>query len=152
MNLTTLILLLFISILLIYALYDEMIIDWRKGKTRLKIPLLRGGRADGLVFAGLVLILLWQNIRSQGAMYDNWLLAILAALAFYSGWLRQSKVLFKDHGFFFSGRWIDYQQIKTMNLSQDGVLVIGLEKRQLLIRVRHIDDLEKIYNLLISLK
>lgn len=152
MNLTTLILLLFISILLIYALYDEMITDWRKGKTRLKIPLLRGGRADGLIFTGLVLILLWQNIRSQGSMYDNWLLAILAALAFYSGWLRQPKVLFKGHGFFFSGRWIDYQQIKTMNLSQDGVLVIGLEKRQLLIRVRHIDDLEKIYNLLISLK
>ncbi len=30
-----------------------------------------------------------------------------------------------------------------MNLSEDGVLVMQLEQRQLLIRVRNIDDLEK---------
>ncbi len=32
-----------------------------------------------------------------------------------------------------------------MNLSEDGVLVMQLEQRRLLIRVRNIDDLEKIY-------
>lgn len=37
-----------------------------------------------------------------------------------------------------------------MNLSEDGVLVMQLEQRRLLIRVRNIDDLEKIYKLLIS--
>ncbi len=36
-----------------------------------------------------------------------------------------------------------------MNLSEDGVLVMQLEQRRLLIRVRNIDDLEKIYKLLI---
>ncbi len=30
-----------------------------------------------------------------------------------------------------------------MNLSEDGVLVMQLEQRRLLIRVRNIDDLEK---------
>ncbi|EIQ10343.1 hypothetical protein SF285071_1703 [Shigella flexneri 2850-71] len=37
-----------------------------------------------------------------------------------------------------------------MNLSEDGVLVMQLEQRRLLIRVRNIDDLEKIYKLLVS--
>lgn len=34
-----------------------------------------------------------------------------------------------------------------MNLSEDGVLVMQLEQRRLLIRVRNIDDLEKVYKL-----
>ena len=34
--------------------------------------------------------------------------------------------------------------------SEDGVLVMQLEQRRLLIRVRNIDDLEKIYKLLVS--
>ncbi|HCN6418505.1 TPA: DUF986 family protein, partial [Escherichia coli] len=43
-----------------------------------------------------------------------------------------------------------YSRIKAMNLSEDGVLVMQLEQRRLLIRVRNIDDLEKIYKLLVS--
>jgi uncharacterized membrane protein YobD (UPF0266 family) len=37
-----------------------------------------------------------------------------------------------------------------MNLSEDGVLVMQLEQRRLLIRVKNIDDLEKIYHLLVK--
>jgi uncharacterized membrane protein YobD (UPF0266 family) len=37
-----------------------------------------------------------------------------------------------------------------MNLSEDGVLVMQLEQRRLLIRVKNIDDLEKIYTLLLK--
>ncbi|AGS65422.1 membrane protein [Salmonella enterica subsp. enterica serovar Pullorum str. S06004] len=37
-----------------------------------------------------------------------------------------------------------------MNLSEDGVLVMQLEQRRLLIRVRNIDNLEKIYKILIE--
>ncbi|MGL4085847.1 DUF986 family protein, partial [Escherichia coli] len=44
----------------------------------------------------------------------------------------------------------EYSRIKAMNLSEDGVLVMQLEQRRLLIRVRNIDDLEKIYKLLVS--
>ncbi|MEA7515287.1 DUF986 family protein, partial [Salmonella enterica subsp. enterica serovar Virginia] len=39
--------------------------------------------------------------------------------------------------------WIEYNRIKEMNLSEDGELVMQLEQRRLLIRVRNIDDLEK---------
>ena len=41
-------------------------------------------------------------------------------------------------------------RIKEMNLSEDGVLVMQLEQRRLLIRVKNIDDLEKIYKLLLK--
>jgi uncharacterized membrane protein YobD (UPF0266 family) len=39
-----------------------------------------------------------------------------------------------------------------MNLSEDGVLVMQLEKRRLLVRVKNIDDLEKstTYSLIIN--
>uniref|UniRef100_UPI00114346AC DUF986 family protein n=1 Tax=Enterobacter hormaechei TaxID=158836 RepID=UPI00114346AC len=46
--------------------------------------------------------------------------------------------------------WLEYNRIKEMNLSEDGVLVMQLEQRRLLIRVKNIDDLEKIYKLLLK--
>jgi uncharacterized membrane protein YobD (UPF0266 family) len=48
--------------------------------------------------------------------------------------------------------WIEYNRIKEMNLSEDGVLVMQLEQRRLLIRVKNIDDLENIYNLLLKIQ
>ncbi|VTN04502.1 Predicted membrane protein [Raoultella ornithinolytica] len=65
-------------------------------------------------------------------------------------WIRTPKIIFKPTGFFFANIWIEYKRIKAMNLSEDGVLVMQLEQRRLLIRVRNIDDLEKIYKLLVS--
>ena len=61
-----------------------------------------------------------------------------------------AKLIFKKYGFFFANVWIEYNRIKEMNLSEDGVLVMQLEQRRLLIRVKNIDDLEKIYTLLLK--
>ncbi len=71
-------------------------------------------------------------------------------MGFYIFWIRIPKIIFKQKGFFFANVWIEYSQIKAMNLSEDGVLVMQLEQRRLLIRVRNIDNLEKIYKLLVS--
>ncbi len=68
----------------------------------------------------------------------------------YIFWIRTPRIIFKQRGFFFANVWIEYNRIKEMNLSEDGVLVMQLEQRRLLIRVRNIDDLEKIYKLLIE--
>ncbi|MCL7667738.1 DUF986 family protein, partial [Klebsiella pneumoniae] len=65
-------------------------------------------------------------------------------------WLRVRKIILKQKGVFFANVWIEYGRIKGMNLSEDGVLVMQLEQRRLLIRVRNIDDLEKIYKLLVA--
>ena len=150
MTVTDTVLVLFIVALLAYAFYDEFIMPRRNGETLLAVPLLRRGRIDAFIFAGLLAILIYNNVMSQGALLTTWLLCALALMAIYLFWIRAPKILFKKDGFFFDNVWIEYNRIKEMNLSEDGVLVMQLEQRRLLIRVRNIDDLEKIYKLLVS--
>jgi len=150
MTITDIVLVLFIVALLAYAIYDEWIMPRRHGATLLAIPLLRRGRVDAFIFAGLLVILIYNNVMSGGALLTTWLLCALALMAIYLFWIRVPKILFKKSGFFFANVWIEYNRIKEMNLSEDGVLVMQLEQRRLLIRVRNIDDLEKIYKLLVK--
>ena len=150
MTVTDTVLVLFIVALLAYAIYDEFIMPRRNGETLLTLPLLRRGRIDAFIFAGLVVILIYNNVTSHGALLTTWLLCALALMAVYLFWIRSPKLIFKKHGFFFANVWIEYNRIKEMNLSEDGVLVMQLEQRRLLIRVKNIDDLEKIYNLLLK--
>ena len=150
MTITDLVLVFFISALLAYAIYDQFIMPRRNGPTLLAIPLLRRSRADSVIFIGLIAILIYNNVTSHGAIMTTWLLCALALMGFYIFWIRVPKILFKQGGFFFANVWIEYNRIKEMNLSEDGVLVMQLEHRRLLIRVRNIDDLEKIYNFLVS--
>lgn len=148
MTITDWVLVLFIVALLAYAIYDQFIMPGRHGATRLAIPLLRRGRVDGLIFVGLVAILIYQNINAHGQLITTWLLCALALMGLYLFWIRTPKIIFKQEGFFFSNVWIAYSRIKEMNLSEDGVLVMQLEQRRLLVRVKNIDDLERIYKLL----
>lgn len=150
MTVTDIVLVLFIVALLAYAIYDEFIMPRRNGETLLTLPLLRRGRIDAFIFAGLVVILIYNNVTSHGAILTTWLLCALALMAIYLFWIRSPKLIFKKQGFFFANVWIEYNRIKEMNLSQDGVLVMQLEQRRLLIRVKNIDDLEKIYTLLVK--
>lgn len=150
MTLTDVVLLIFIVLLLGWAIYDEFIMDKLKGKTLLKITLLRRNRIDSTIFVGLVAILIYNNVTTHGTALTTWLLSALALLAIYISWFRQPKLLFKSEGFFFANVWILYSRIKEMNLSEDGVLVMQLEQRRLLIRVKDIDDLEKIYKLMVN--
>ncbi|UQQ29179.1 DUF986 family protein [Enterobacter bugandensis] len=150
MTVTDIVLVLFIVALLAYAIYDEFIMPRRNGETLLTLPLLRRGRIDAFIFAGLVVILIYNNVTSHGAILTTWLLCALALMAIYLFWIRSPKLIFKKQGFFFANVWIEYNRIKEMNLSEDGVLVMQLEKRRLLIRVKNIDDLEKIYTLLVK--
>jgi len=150
MTLTDVVLLIFIVLLLGWAIYDEFIMDKLKGKTLLKITLLRRNRIDSTIFVGLVAILIYNNVTTHGTALTTWLLSALALLAIYISWIRQPKLLFKSEGFFFANVWILYSRIKEMNLSEDGVLVMQLEQRRLLIRVKDIDDLEKIYKLMVN--
>ncbi|XTZ40104.1 DUF986 family protein [Salmonella enterica] len=150
MTIADIVLILFIVALLAFAIYDEFIMPRRYGQTLLTVPLLRRSRADGAIFVGLLLILIYNNTTHGGSPLTLWLLTALALLGIYLFWIRAPKIIFKQHGFFFANVWIKYQRIKEMNLSEDGVLVMQLEQRRLLIRVRNIDDLEKIYNVLLK--
>lgn len=150
MTITDLVLILFILVLLAFAVYDQLIMPRRNGPVLLAIPLLRRNRVDGIIFVGLIAILIYNNIANHGELITTWLLSALALMGLYLFWIRSPKIIFKQQGFFFANIWIEYQRIKEMNLSEDGVLVMQLEQRRLLIRVRNIDDLEKIYKLLVS--
>ena len=150
MTVTDIVLVVFIVALLAYALYDEVIMPRRHGETLLTVPLLRRGRIDAFIFAGLLAILIYNNVMSNGALITTWLLCALALMAIYLFWIRAPKLIFKMHGFFFANVWIEYNRIKEMNLSEDGVLVVQLEQRRLLIRVKDIEDLEKIYKVIVK--
>lgn len=146
MSLADGILLIFILLLLLYALYDELVINLLRGKTLLRIRLKRRNRLDCLIFVGLITILIYHNVASQGTILTTYLLISLALIAVYISYLRWPKMLFKATGFFYANVFIDYQRIKAMNLSEDGILVIDLEQRRLLIHVTQLDDLEVIYH------
>ncbi|MFP2239988.1 DUF986 family protein [Pseudescherichia vulneris] len=150
MTITDWVLVLFIVALLAFAIYDQFIMPHLKGPALLAIPLLRRGRVDGIIFVGLVAILIYQNVNANGQLITTWLLCALALMGLYLFWIRTPKIIFKQQGFFFANVWIAYTRIKQMNLSEDGVLVMQLEQRRLLVRVRNIDDLEHIYKLLSS--
>ena len=150
MTITDLVLVLFIFSLLAYAIYDQFIMPRRNGLTLLTVALLPRSRVDSVIFIGLVAILIYNNVASHGAQFTTWLLCALILMGLYLFWIRTPKIIFKQKGFFFANVWIEYNRIKEMNLSEDGVLVMQLEQRRLLVRVRNIDDLEKIYKLLIS--
>ncbi len=150
MTVTDIVLILFVAALLAYALYDEFIMPRRHGDTLLSVPLLRRSRVDGFIFAGLLVILIYNNVINNGAILTTWLLCALALMAIYLFWVRAPKIIFKQDGFFFANVWIAYQRIKEMNLSEDGVLVMQLEQRRLLIRVQNIDDLEQIYKVMLK--
>ncbi|MBV8875406.1 MAG: DUF986 domain-containing protein [Metakosakonia sp.] len=152
MTLTDSILMLFIATLLAFAIYDELILPRRHGDTLLALPLLRRSRVDAAIFVGLLVILIYNNVTNNGTPLTTWLLSALALLAIYLFWIRTPKIIFKSRGFFFASVWIEYNRIKEMNLSEDGVLVMQLEQRRLLIRVKNIDDLEKIYKLMIKIQ
>jgi len=150
MSLTDALIALCIAALLLFALYDEVILPRRRGPTRLRVALQRRHKIDSLIFIGLLLILLGNNISHHGPQLTTTLLMVLSFLAFWLFWLRRPTLLMKGDGLFYAGVWIDYRRIQGMNLSEDGILVIQLEQRRLLIAVQQLDDLERIYNTLVE--
>ena len=150
MTITDFVLISFIALLLAFAIYDEFIIDKRHGKTQLCVTLLRRNRIDGSIFVFLIAILIYNNITTQGTALTTWLLCALMLLAIYISWIRKPKLLLKSEGLFFANVWVRHDRIQAINLSEDGVLVIQLEHRRLLIRVKNIDDLERIYKIMIT--
>ncbi len=145
-------LLLTIILFMAYAIYDQLIMPALKGKTGLEVPLQRRNRLDSLIFIALIAILIWKNVQTHGSRLTTTLLMIMAFLSLYLFWIRIPKALFKYEGFFFANFFIRYERIKQMNLSEDGVLVIRLEQRQLLIQVQHLDDLEHIYHFMLDIQ
>ncbi|MFP1921393.1 DUF986 family protein [Lonsdalea quercina] len=150
MSFTDIVIILCIALTLIYAVYDEFLMDRLKGPTRLRILLRRRSHLDALIYIGLIGILIYKNIASYGTTMTTALLFSLLLMVIYLSFIRYPKLLFKPQGFFYENIYIPYARIKNINLSEDGILVISLEKKSLKISVRELDDLERIYHFMIE--
>ncbi|MFP1728536.1 DUF986 family protein [Lonsdalea quercina] len=150
MTFTDIVIILCIALTLIYAVYDEFLMDRRKGPTRLRILLRRHSHLDAVIYTGLIGILIYKNITGLGTIITTILLFSLLLMVIYLFFIRHPKLLFKQQGFFYENIYIPYARIKNINLSEDGVLIISLEKKALKISVRELDDLERIYNFMIE--
>ncbi|MCC8373366.1 MULTISPECIES: DUF986 family protein [Photorhabdus] len=139
-----------IVLMLAFAVYDEFVVNFLKGKTYLQIKLKRKHKIDALIFIILILIVVYNNITAYGSRLTTYLLLFTILVTIYIAYIRSPKLFFKNNGFFYVNTFISYNRIKTMNLSEDGILVIGLENKKLYISVSKIDDLERIYKFLIE--
>ncbi len=152
MSLTDAAILLFTVCLMGWLLFEQVITGWLKGKTLLRVSLLRTKATDSTIFIVLVGILLYNNVVSAGSPLTTWLLSLLLLCGVYLAWVRRPVLLFKPAGLWYGAVYIAYSRIQQLNLSEDGVLVVGLGERNLLIRVRDIDSLQKIYHTLSTLR
>ncbi|CBJ89995.1 putative membrane protein [Xenorhabdus nematophila ATCC 19061] len=150
MGLNDIILIILIALMLAFAIYDEFIIIRLKGKTRLNIKLKRKQRIDALIFIILIAIIIYNNVSSHGSQFTTYLLSFSILITLYLGYIRSPKLLFKNHGFYFANRFFSYDNIKAMNLSEDGILMMDLEPHKIYISVTKLDDLEKIYHFLMN--
>ncbi|HFP7855103.1 DUF986 domain-containing protein [Morganella morganii subsp. morganii] len=152
MSVNDIVLLAVIVLMLLFAVYDEFIVNTLKGKTQLRIKLRRNHRADAVIFILLIGIVIYNNITGHGSPLTTYLLSGCIIIAIYLAFIRSPKLYFKQDGFFYANAYIKYDRIKTMNLSEDGILLVGLENRKIYVKVTHLDDLQKIYNFMINNK
>lgn len=139
-----------ILLMLAYAIYDEFIQPTQKGKTLLKIKLKRKNRVDAVIFIILICIVVYTNVTQNGSLLTTYLLLVNIFMAIYIAFIRSPKLTFKDNGFYFANTFILYNRIKTMNLSEDGILIIALEQSKIHIKVSQLDDLQEIYNFFLN--
>ncbi len=91
MSLTDFAILLFIVLLLLYAIYDQWVMPRRHGKTQLRVVLQRRSKIDSLIFIGLIMILIYNNVTQHGPVITTTLLMALIWLQFIcSGFARRN--------------------------------------------------------------
>ncbi|MDX7988128.1 DUF986 domain-containing protein [Xenorhabdus sp. 12] len=149
MSLNDALLLILIALMLAFSIYDEFITARLKGKTLLNIKLKRKQRIDAIIFIILIAIVIYNNISSHGSQFTTYLLSFIILITLYLGYIRSPKLIFKQSGFYYSNRFFSYDDIKSMNLSEDGILMMELGQNKIYISVTNLDDLEKIYQFLV---
>ncbi|WP_301099104.1 DUF986 family protein [Otariodibacter sp.] len=144
---TNIILFLAIILFIVYAIYDQVLMNKLKGKTLLSIRLQHQSKIDAIILVGLIVLTITQSLQSHIEPITIYLLAICIILAIYSTFIRYPRLLLKEKGFFFANIYIDYKKIKQLNLAEKQILIVDLTNgRRLLVKIEHKDDIEKIVN------
>lgn len=133
----------YVILILLYLVYDYIIIDRLKGKTLLSLRLRKRNIMDTLIFAALFAFIAIINFFRGGDIIVTYLLIALVALYLILSYVRQPQVRFKQDGFFYGNFFVRYDAIEQMNLAEDGILAIIANKRRHLLYARNIDELEQ---------
>lgn len=105
-------LIIFIISFLIYAVYNEFILNFIKGKTILKVNLERKNKVDATILIGLTIIFIYNNMINLSSPLTIYLLFGLLLLIIYIFYIRYPKLIFKKDGFFYCNILINYKNIK----------------------------------------
>lgn len=144
-------LLFFILLFLIYALYDQFGMDRMKGATLLKVRLKKRAKTDAVILIILIVLLIYQIIPELTAL-SVYLFAVVIILAVYGAFVRFPVLLIKQSGFFYGNLFTDYGKIRAINLTEDNILVIDLNSgKRLLIQPESAVDFARIFTVLMQL-
>ncbi|WP_158366857.1 DUF986 family protein [Candidatus Williamhamiltonella defendens] len=143
-------LIIFIISFLIYAVYNEFILNFIRGKTIFKVNLERKNKVDATILVGLTIIFVYKNMINLSSSLTIYLLFSLLLLIIYIFYIRYPKLIFKKDGFFYCNIFINYKNIKNIKLSEDGILAIYLKKRSIFIKVVYFEDLKKMFHVFLE--
>lgn len=90
-----LVLIFFIVVLLVYVFYDQFIMFCCNGFILFFIVLFCCGCVDSVIFVGLVVIFIYNNVISYGVQMIIWLLSVLVLMGFYIFWICMLWIIFK---------------------------------------------------------
>lgn len=151
MTVTDIVLLMIVIAYSGYYLFDGLIQPFLGGKTVLTVRLRRKNYADQLILAGIVVIIyITDKVRGNGGGLTGLLLLLLALVLIYGVIIYAPKARFKEKGFYYGLIYNPYDRIKKMRLSKDGVLVIEMGRRRVLLFARKEEDLQKILNVFVA--
>lgn len=90
------------------------------------VQLKRRNRIDCLILFGLIAIIIYRDVTTDGAVLTLYLLNFTMQIVTYISYIRWPELLYKAQGFFYENIVIYDYRIKTINLSEEGILAINL--------------------------
>ena len=145
MAFTTATLVVLVLLGLALAVYNEWLIKLRYAPIEFLIVLHRSPRKDYCIVTALLLIVFVQQQSNDSNPLTGLLLVMLILLSGWFAWLRQPVALIKTQGIVTQGRFILWSQVNHYQLTQDGMLVLGLANEQIFLRVKRAEDLQRLY-------
>lgn len=138
--------LLFLGILLflLYSVYDQFGMDTLKGKTLLKVKLVKQSKTDSLILIALIVLIIYQSLGGISSL-TLYLLVSFILLIIYGAFIRSPVLVLKEKGFFFGNLYFEYTAIHQINLAEENILVIDLKRgKRLLVRIVEQQDRERV--------
>lgn len=148
---TNTILFLFILLSLLFAVYDQILMDRLKGPTKLTIILKKQKTIDTWLLIGLIILSIGYGVQNQISAFTLYLLSTCIILAVYLAFFRSPRLLLKQNGVFFANIYFNYAKIYQINIAEintnEKVLVIDLHGgRRLLAQPENEKDLQSVVN------